>query len=102
MSKDRNYSDEEVRAIIDRALKEQPSSDVSHDELRSIGAGVGLSRATLESAARDVTEARLSKAAEQRIVSRTRRGVAAHAFVFLTVNAILFLVNFLTTPGQWW
>ncbi|HYP74601.1 MAG TPA: 2TM domain-containing protein [Polyangiaceae bacterium] len=102
MSKDQNYSDEEVRAIIERALKEQPSSDVSHDELLSIGAGVGLSRAALENAARDVTDARLRKAAEQRILSRARRGVAAHAFVYLAVNAILFLINFLTTPGQWW
>ena len=102
MSKNRNYSDEEVRAIIERALKEQPSSDVSHDDLLSIGAGVGLSRAALESAARDVTDARLSKAAEQRIVSRRRRGLAAHAFVYVVVNVISFAINYLTTPGQWW
>ncbi len=28
--------------------------------------------------------------------------LAAHAFVYLAVNALLFAVNFLTTPGQWW
>lgn len=102
MSKDRSYEDEEVRAIIERALKTQPASGVSHEELLAIGAGVGLSRAALESAAREVTDARLTKTATERIVSRKRRRVVAHAFVYLTVNGILFAINFLTTPGQWW
>ena len=102
MSKDHNYSDDEVRAIIERALKEQPADAVSHDELLSIGAGVGLSPAALESAAREVTEARLTKTATERIVSRRRRGLAAHAFVYFVINATLFAINFLTTRGQWW
>src|SRR4051812_7816523 len=102
MSKDRSYSDEEVRAIIERALKEQPASGVSHDELLSIAAGVGLSPTAVESAARQVTDARLTKVATERIVSRKRRCVAAHAFVYFVVNAVLFTINFLTTPGQWW
>jgi hypothetical protein len=102
MSKDQNYSDEEVRAIIERALQEQPAGGVSHEDLLSIGAGVGLSPAALESAALEVTDARLTKTARERIVARSRRGVAAHAFVYFVVNAILFAINFLTTPGQWW
>ncbi len=91
-----------MREIIERALKEQPASGVSHDDLLSIGAGVGLSRAALESAARDVTEARLTTTATKRVVSRRRRWLAAHAFVYLAVNALLFAINFLTTPGEWW
>ncbi|MEI9953327.1 MAG: 2TM domain-containing protein [Pseudomonadota bacterium] len=102
MSKDQSYADEEVRAIIERALKEQPASGVSHEDLLSIGAGVGLSRAQVESAAREVTEARLTTTATNRIVSRRRRGLAAHAFVYVAVNALLFAINFLTTPGEWW
>jgi len=102
MSKDRNYGDDEVRDIIDRALKEQPKSGVSHQDLLSIGAGVGLSPSAIESAAREVTEARLTETATERVVSRRRRGVLAHALGYAVVNALLFAVNFLTTPGEWW
>ena len=41
MTDDRRYKDDEVRAIIDRALKQQPDSGVTHEELLAIGAGVG-------------------------------------------------------------
>ncbi|HEY3255729.1 MAG TPA: 2TM domain-containing protein [Polyangiaceae bacterium] len=102
MKKDRSYTDDEVRAIIERALKQQPASGVSHEELLSIGAGVGLSPAALESAAREVVDARLTKTATERVVARKRRGVLAHAFVYFTVNGVLFTINLLTTPGQWW
>lgn len=91
-----------ARAIIERALKAQPTSGVSHEDLLAIGAGVGLSRAALESAAQEVTEARLTQTATGRIVSRRRRWVIAHAFVYASVNGILFAINSLTTPGQWW
>jgi hypothetical protein len=102
MSKDRSYGDDEVRAIIERALKAQPQSGVSHDELLAIGAGVGLSPAALESAAREVTDARLTKTATDRVQSLKRRYVIGHAFVYFAVNAFLFAINYLTTPGQWW
>lgn len=102
MSKDRSYGDDEVRAIIEHALKTQPASGLSHDDLLAIGAGVGLSPAALESAAREVTDARLTKTATERVQSSKRRRVIAHAFVYLTVNGFLFAINYLTTPGQWW
>jgi hypothetical protein len=103
MSKDQSYADDEVRDIIERALKEQPAtSGLSHDDLLSIGAGVGLSPAAIESAAREVTEARLSATATKRILSRDRRIVAAHALAYAVVNGLFFAVNFLTTPGEWW
>lgn len=104
MKKDQSYADDEVRAIIERALSESApaTTGVSHEDLLSIGAGVGLSTAQIERAARDVTEARLSTTAKQRVLSRRRRAFAGHALVYVTVNALLFLVNFLTTPGEWW
>ncbi|HET7543670.1 MAG TPA: 2TM domain-containing protein [Polyangiaceae bacterium] len=102
MSKDKNYADDEVRDIIERALKAQPSGGISHEDLLSIGAGAGLTRDAVESAARDVAEARLTKTATARIVSWRRRGVLAHAFVYAVVNGFLFLINYLTTPGSWW
>lgn len=102
MADDRNYRDDEVRAIIERALNTQPDGGVSHEDLLAIGAGVGLSRAALEGAALEVREGRSNEAARARVVSRRRRAILAHAFVFSAVNALLFAINFLTTPGQWW
>ena len=103
MSKDRNYEDEEVRAIIARALEQQPKpGGVSHEDLLSIGGEVGLSSESIEKAARDVRDSRLAREARQNLVARRRRGLAVHAFVYFAVNALLFAVNALTTPGEWW
>lgn len=102
MSEHRSYDDDEVKAIIDRALQARPAGGVSHDDLLAIGAGVGLSKGTMESAVLAHREALQSELATRRVVARRRRGVAAHAFVFFAVNATLFAINFLTTPGQWW
>jgi hypothetical protein len=102
MAEDRRYDEDEVRAIIDRALEAQSKAGVSHQDLLAIGAGVGLSPETLENAAREIAQARLTETALRQVVRRRRGGVLAHALVFLAVNASLFLVNFLTTPGQWW
>jgi hypothetical protein len=97
-----SYDDDEVRAIIEHALKAQPERSLSHDVLLSIGAGVGLSSEAIERAAEEVREARSTAAATASVVSRRRRGVAIHAFVYLLVNAFLFAINALTTPGEWW
>ncbi len=102
MAQDRLYDDEEVRAIVDRALGQRPAGGVSHEDLLAIGAGVGLSKAAMESAAIEHRETRQTELAVGRVLSRRRRAVAAHAFVFISVNAVLFAINFLTTPGQWW
>jgi hypothetical protein len=102
MADQRSYGDDEVRTIIERALKKQPQGGVSHEDLLAIGAGVGLSPEALESAAEEVREARSNQAALAAVVTKRRRGVAAHALVFFLVNACLFLINFLTTPGEWW
>jgi hypothetical protein len=102
MDDDRSYKNDDVRAIIDRALASQPQEGVSHEDLLAIGGEVGLSRTALERAALEVREERLNEAARELVVARRRRGFLAHAVVFLAVNAFLFAINVLTTPGQWW
>ena len=91
-----------MQKIIDRALEVQPQEGLTHDDLLAIGAEVGLSRGAVERAALDVREERLTDAARAHVVSRRRRGVLAHALAFFAVNALLFAINFLTTPGEWW
>lgn len=102
MSQDRNYDDDDVRAIIERALQAHPERGISHDDLLAVGAGVGLPRDAIERAAEEVREARTSELARAAVVARRRRGLTIHALVFLLVNAFLFAINFLTTPGEWW
>jgi hypothetical protein len=79
MDDDRTYKNDEVRAIIDRALEAQPQDSVSHEDLLAIGAEVGLSRAAVERAALAVQEQRLDDAARASVIARRRRGVFANA-----------------------
>ena len=102
MSRDVNYSDDEVRAIIDRALRNDLGGGVSHEELVAAGAEVGISREALEVAARDVRANRQLEELRLRVIRRRRRALISHLSVFVIVNTFLFLINFLTTPGQWW
>lgn len=56
----------------------------------------------LERAAHDVLEERRRTEASNRITSTRKRWLAAHAAVFALINGLLFAVNALTTPGEWW
>ncbi len=104
MADPRRYSNEGIQAIIQRALEQQGSatSDLTHADLLSIGEQVGVSGEALEHAARDVLEASQATNATQRVTSTRKRWLAAHAAVFVVINALLFTVNALTTPGEWW
>jgi hypothetical protein len=102
MADERTYTDADIRAIVERALESQPGGAVSHADLLSIGAQVGLSPATIEQAARELAESRLDEQSARQIKSRRRRWLAAHAALFTVIHALLFTVNFLTTPGEWW
>lgn len=100
----RHYSDEDIQAIIQRALDQQgpAKGGLTHADLLSIGEQVGMSAEALEQAAGDVLEARRASQSTQRVTSSRRRWLAAHAAVFVVINALLFTVNALTTPGEWW
>ena len=100
----RRYTDEDIQAIIQRALEQQGAAkgDLTHSDLLGIGEQVGVSADALERAAHDVLEARRTAEATQRVTSARKRWLAAHAAVFALVNGLLFTVNALTTPGEWW
>jgi hypothetical protein len=102
MSDGRRYDDEDVRAVIERALERQPGTGVSHSDLLEIGAELGLSAEAIERASKDVVEARLGAETAKRVTARRRRWLAAHALLFAVLNGLLFLVNLLSTPGEWW
>ncbi len=96
------YTDEEVRKILDRALRSEPDRGVSHDELVAIASEVGVSRESIDAAARQLHLEGESEQGRQQVLRRRRGRLASHASTFALVNAFLFAVNYLTTPGQWW
>jgi hypothetical protein len=96
------YTDEEVRKILDIALRGEPDRGVTHDELVAIASEVGVSREAIDAAARQVQRDGGSEAVRRHILRKRRGHLVSHAFVFAVVNAFLFVVNYLSTPGQWW
>jgi 2TM domain len=96
------YTDEEVRKILDRALRGEPDRGVSHDELVAIASEVGVSRESIDAAARALHLERESARGRELVIRRRRGRLVSHAFAFALVNAFLFAINYLTTPGQWW
>jgi len=96
------YTDEQVRAILDRALRGKPDRGMSHDELVEIASEVGVSRESIETAARELHLEGEREQSRRQVLRRRRGQLASHAFTFAVVNAFLFAVNYLTTPGQWW
>jgi hypothetical protein len=102
MTEGRRYSDEEVRAILERAIRRDSAGGVSHDELVSAAAEIGVSRAALEEAANEIERGRGDREARERILARRRSGFFAHLWAFLGVNGFLLLLNLLTTPATLW
>ncbi|WP_437900026.1 2TM domain-containing protein [Sorangium sp. So ce124] len=97
----RQYTEAEVRAILERALRDTQARGVSHDELVAAADEIGISRGVIEAASRDIEHVRGEEAAREAILARRRKGFRTHLFSFLLVNAFLFAVNALT-DGPWW
>jgi hypothetical protein len=98
------YSDDDVREILERALQKGDGSAtaLTHGELLAIGEQVGVAPEAMARAAEDVVRAKLDSAASRSIRSRRRKWLVLHAAIFALVNGLLFTVNALTTPGEWW
>lgn len=97
----RQYTDEEVRAILERALRHDQSRGVSHEDLVAAAEEIGVSRAAIEAAAGELEGRQGEADARAAIVARRRKGFQSHLFSFIAVNAFLFAINLLT-PGPWW
>ncbi len=104
-SDERIYSDEEARAIFERALEldaKASSQGMRHEELLAAAREVGLSEATVEKAIEEMTLARAADKARAAIIQRRRRGFKNHLVPFLAINGFLFLLNWIFSPWLWW
>jgi eukaryotic-like serine/threonine-protein kinase len=117
----RRYSEEEVRAILARAIDQQsatPRDDgkLAYDDLLAAAQEVGVDTATLRDASRAVrlrdqesAELANERAERDAWIRRKRRGFARHLGVYLIVNAMFLLLGMLTgglpgtlVPGLFW
>src|SRR5690606_27663298 len=104
-SDERIYSDEEARAIFERALEldaKASSQGMRHEELLAAAREVGLPEATVEKAIEEMTLARAADEARAAIIQRRRRGFKNHLVPFVAINGFLFLLNWLFSPWLWW
>jgi gas vesicle protein len=95
----RTYSQEEVNAILARAIERQSTSDLSHEELTAAAAEVGVSAEALDEAAREVTAQRTRALEEQELRVEKWAKFWRHLRSFVLVNAMGALIFFLTGIG---
>lgn len=98
---DRSYSDEEVRAILARALEKQQRRDMSHEDLIAAAREVGVSEAELEEAAREEARRRENDREIEEWRTDNQRGLRAHTITWLSVTLLLASINVIT-GGIWW
>lgn len=105
------YSDNEVDAILQKALEAGDTQlGLTHDELADVAAQVGISTDQLEAAAEQVRHERAgaddlaeAKAAVEKRRKRRRRGWWRHFATYGVVIAGLAALDFVTGGGMtWW
>jgi hypothetical protein len=102
MADERRYSEEEVRAILERAIRQDQSGGLSHADLLDAAREVGISSSAVEQAALEVEQGREIELARERILARRRAGFKSHLGVYVAVMLLLFAINALTSRGHWW
>ncbi|MEM9905271.1 MAG: 2TM domain-containing protein [Cyanobacteria bacterium P01_D01_bin.44] len=99
------YSHESVEQILRQASQiDQIDQDsrVSREQLFDMAAELGLSTEVVQTAESQWLnqQAELKREAEQR--SRRRKAFRAHLIPYVSVNALLVVINLLTTPHDFW
>lgn len=98
----KEYSRDEVQAVIARALKQSAHVErISHDELLSIGAELGIDPAAMEAAASSAREDAELAAAREELRRKGRRGLVGHAIPFVMVNLALLITNLIAGGAPW-
>jgi hypothetical protein len=104
----RTYSQEEVDAILERAIAQQQaeSAGLSHEDLVSAAGEVGISKAAIDAAAREVASGTPAPSSDAQVVrawkKRAWRGFIKHFTTFVLVNTMLAFVNIATSTAFLW
>jgi len=99
---DRRYSNAEVTAIVQRALRKNGGDGgISHEELVDIAAQSGIPQDQLEAAIEEEAELGEIERAKADWMQYRKEKFASHAKLYIMVNAFLFLVDWFTPGGFW-
>lgn len=99
----RRYTNEEVSAIVRRALSGSGAGDtIGYEDLEEIARQAGISPRSLELAIdQQETEGELDAARDQ-WRKKEKSDFFGHLRAYLIVNGMLLIMNLLTSPGYIW
>lgn len=99
----RRYSEEEVSAIVRRALEGKSSrGGITHDDLVNIAQQSGITRGQLEQAIEEQETLGEVEAAKHEWLRRHREEFFGHLRAYLIVILMLMVVNLVTSRGYFW
>ena len=97
----RQYDDDEVNRILQRALKLKQAHGISYQDLVVTAQEIGIDPQSIDAAIkqeqRDSKKERITKAR----LKRRKESLYSHLWTYLIVNSVLLIINKFT-PGPWW
>jgi hypothetical protein len=100
----RRYTQEQVEAILQRALQRQQtnnSGNISHDDLIETARELGIDPSQLEMAVMEQTEVGAVEDAKKTWIAQQKRSFKEHLRSYLIINGILLLINIMTGDPFW-
>jgi hypothetical protein len=98
----RQFTQEEVNAILRRALDRQGGgSAITQDELFETARELGIDAAALQAAIDEQTTVAEYEEARQQYIIHRKQKFFEHLRSYLIINAILMTVDLLLTDGTW-
>lgn len=97
------YSPEEVHAILERALARHQGEPggITHDDLMETARELGINEHDLQAAIHEHEETWAMEDARERWKQQRKRKFFDHLRTFLIVNAMLAVLDFVTSGGTW-
>jgi hypothetical protein len=100
----RVYTDDEVTAILSRAIERQRTNSpegLSHDDLLAVARDAGISPEAIEAAAAELATRKETTDDELAIRKERASDFRIHLFTYLPIMAFLAFVNFMTSAYPW-
>jgi hypothetical protein len=98
----RFYDDEEAEEILRRAASFSTTGQLTHDRLLETAAELGITPEAVERAQREYDQDRTVTLEQTEFDAAQRREFYHHLLSYVTVNAVLLILNLVTDPHSLW